>query len=178
MYHSVALLPEDEEVIPEGSCHRFDPQVARRWRMIGWLGSQEFVDVFSPEDRDTSTKELVPTDWLLGVNQVVECSRVVRRQKGSAWHPVFKARHVDIQDDIVVVGAFDTDDGQLAQGSHSPREAGWVLALKKMIDRFKVIMAARTVRGVTRVVLIDPGRRRKNFMAELGELNGPFRTGA
>lgn len=46
--------------------------------MIGWLGRQEFVNMFGPEDRDLATEQLIPSDGGLELDKVVECWRVFR----------------------------------------------------------------------------------------------------
>jgi hypothetical protein len=114
MDHRVTLLPKNEELVPESDSHRFDPQMARRGRMLGWLGSKKFVNMLCPEDGDTSTKKLVPPDGFLGVDQIVELRRKLGGRQGGAGHPVFETGHEDIQDDIVVFGAEEADRSEMA----------------------------------------------------------------
>ena len=62
-----------------------------------------------PQNRCSTSKKLVPSNFLLRPDQIVESERIVVRKQGFAGHPVVEAGHKDVQDDIVVFGSIGAD---------------------------------------------------------------------
>jgi hypothetical protein len=129
MYHRVARFPEDAELVPQVNDHVLDPQMARRRRMSLGLRRKELVDMFSPQNRDTSTKQLIPPNSGLGLDEIVVDERIVVGRQTGSRHPVFQAGHEDIQDDIVVVSTVGTNSHEVTEGRHRPLQSGggWTL---------------------------------------------------
>jgi hypothetical protein len=98
--------------------HVLDPQMARRRRMSLGLRRKEFVDMFSPQNRYTSTKQLIAPDSGLGLDKIVVDERIIVGRQTGSRHPVFQAGHEDIQDDIVVVSTVGTNSHEVPESRH------------------------------------------------------------